>query len=139
MSPESRRVLLVDDHADVREVTASLIESWGHTVQTAADGEKALAIALAWRPDLVLLDIAMPKMNGLEVARRIISAFGEKSRPLIVAITGLGRDVDRDLASAAGFDGFLQKPDFMDLLQEILQTGGRPLPAGAALPSGKVV
>jgi len=139
MPSRFRRVLLVDDHADTREVTAGLIESWGHTVRSASEGQEALVIALAWRPDVVLLDIAMPRMNGLEVARRIISAFGEQDRPIIVAVTGLGRDVDRDLACAAGFDGFLQKPDYIELLQRILETGGRPLPAEAALPRRNAV
>jgi CheY-like chemotaxis protein len=127
----------VDDHAELLRVTTELVESWGHQVRCAVEGQEAFAIALAWHPDLVLLDIALPRMNGMEVARRIVAAFPEAERPVLVALTGLGSDVDRDLASAAGFDGFLQKPDYVDLLQRILETGGLPLPVEAALPRRK--
>ena len=131
MDEAFRRVLIVDDFPELLSAMTAVVDAWGHTVRCAPDGEHALAIALSWQPDVVCLDLAMPRMNGLEVARRIVAASGDR-RPLLVAITGLSGDADRELAAAAGFDRFLVKPH-LDALREIL--GERPLPAGAAPPA----
>jgi CheY-like chemotaxis protein len=131
MVRQCRRVLIVDHYQDLRKAMADLVTSWGYTVRSAGDGQQALAIALSWQPDIVCLDLALPRMSGCEVARRIIAAFGAE-RPLLLAVTGLSREVDRQLATAAGFDGFLAKPDHIDLLRDMLG-GGLALPAPAAL------
>jgi len=133
----SRRVLIVEDHADLLNVMVDLVESWGHTVRSAADGEQALAIALAWQPHVVCLDLVLPRMNGLEVARRIVAAFSHDrpdDRPVLIAVTGRSGDIDRELASAAGFDAFFAKPDHIDLLRQVL--GGDP-PLPATVPAAK--
>src|SRR6185295_2870171 len=132
MDEAFRRVLLVDDFPELLSAMTAVVQAWGHTVRCAPDGEHALAIALSWQPDVVCLDLAMPRMNGLEVARRIVAAFGDR-RPLLVAITGLSGDADRELAAAAGFDRFLVKPHHLDALCEIL--GEQPRPAAVAPPA----
>jgi CheY-like chemotaxis protein len=66
------------------------------------DGDRGLAIALAWKPDVVFLDLALPRLHGDEVARRIIAACGSE-RPLLIAISGYASDVEREIASAGGF------------------------------------
>lgn len=130
------RVLVVEDHDDVREATTALLQTWGHTVRNARDGRDGLAIALSWQPEIVCLDLMLPGMNGAEVARRIIAAFGD-DRPMLLAITGYGRDVDRDLAIAVGFDAFLVKPYEPTVLRAILDGDGSlptSTPAGRRRP-----
>jgi CheY-like chemotaxis protein len=103
----------------------------GLTVRSARDGEQALGLALWWQPDVVCLDLMLPRMSGYEVAMRISNALGER-RPLLIAVTSLSRELDRQRASDAGFDGFVAKPESVDLLNEVV-SGGFPLPAKAAL------
>ena len=105
----ARRVLVVDDNRDAAESLAMFLELSGHTVQTAYDGEEALEAAENFRPEVVLLDLGMPKLNGYEVCRRIREReWGE--HPLIVAQTGWGQDDDKARTREAGFDGHLVKP-----------------------------
>ncbi len=115
---EHRRVLVVDDNADAADSLAMLLQVRGDEVRVAYDGEEALAAELDFHPEVVLLDIGMPKLSGYEVARRIRDARGPGV--LIVAITGWGQDEDRQRAREAGFDHHFTKPvDYAALLDVI--------------------
>ena len=104
-----KRVLVVDDNTDSAESLSLLLELMGHTVRTAHDGEQALAEAEAFRPELVLMDIGMPRMDGYEAARRLRElAWG--TEVVLVALTGWGQDEDKRRSEEAGFDHHLIKP-----------------------------
>ena len=115
------RVLVVDDNLDAAETLTMLLEFLGHTVQMAHDGPSALQQALAWQPDVVLLDIGLPGLNGYEVARRI-RAEPSMASIVLVALTGYGQESDRQCAHEAGFDHHLAKPADFDLVENILKT-----------------
>jgi PAS domain S-box-containing protein len=105
----SLRVLVADDNVDIAETCATLLGIWGHQVRVAHSGREALEIAEAFLPQVVLLDIGMPQVSGLEVARRIRQApWGAPMR--LVAVTGWGQEEDRQLALRAGFDDHITKP-----------------------------
>lgn len=104
------RVLVVDDHQDAADALAQLLDLEGHDAQVAYCGEQALAHAHARRPDLVLLDLGMPRMDGFEVASRLRADFAAQPRMHIVAVTGWGQESDRQRTKAASFDGHLAKP-----------------------------
>jgi two-component system CheB/CheR fusion protein len=103
------RVLVADDCPDTRDSLALLLRLWGFRVAQAEDGLAALSLAASFRPDVALLDLAMPGLDGYEVARRLRSEPG-LSGMLLVAVSGHGRREDRDRALAAGFDCHLTKP-----------------------------
>ncbi len=105
----SRLVLLADDNRDSADVMAELLRMAGHVVHTSNDGLQAAALALRLQPDVLVLDIGMPGLNGYEVARRV-RAQPWGARPLMIAATGWGQDDDRQKALAAGFDMHLTKP-----------------------------
>jgi signal transduction histidine kinase/DNA-binding response OmpR family regulator len=108
------RVVLVDDNVDGVESLAELIGLLGHEVRAAHDGPAGIALTRAFDPDLVLLDIGLPGMDGYEVARRLRHEFG--SRPVLVAVSGYGRDEDRSQSRSAGCEQHLVKPvDFRTL------------------------
>jgi PAS domain S-box-containing protein len=113
------RVLVVDDNRDIAESTALLLRMLGHDVDVALDGPDALEKARTAGPDLVLLDIGLPRMSGYDVARAL-RAHPATRNATIVACTGYGRDEDRQLARAAGFDRHAVKPVGADTLSEIL-------------------
>jgi CheY-like chemotaxis protein len=105
----AQRVLVVDDNADAAATLELLLKSLGHETRVAHDGFEALRVAPRFRPDIVLLDIGMPGLDGYEVARRLRSL--ERERPFrIVAITGWGQEADRQKSREAGFDVHLVKP-----------------------------
>ena len=104
-----RRILVVDDNPDAAHSLTFLLKMIGHEVQTALDGPQALEIAATTRPDAILLDIGLPRMSGLEVARRIRAAEWGQSIKLI-ALTGWGKAEDREQTRKAGFDTHLVKP-----------------------------
>jgi CheY-like chemotaxis protein len=114
-----RRVLIVEDNIDARETLRDLLEMWGHTVGVAPDGGSAVDTALQFRPDLALIDIGLPGLDGYEVARRIRSAPGGALLHL-VALTGYGQPEDRRRALEAGFDTHLVKPVELDQLKSLL-------------------
>lgn len=119
-----RRILVADDNNDALESLATLLQLSGHEVYTAANGAVALAAAEQHRPEVALLDIGMPQLDGYEVARRIrAQPWGQ--RITLVALTGWGQDSDRRRSQEAGFDSHLVKPLDLDKLTELL----------AALPS----
>lgn len=104
-----RKILLVEDNADVAESTSLLLTLVGHEVRHARDGVQALRMAAAFEPDVVLLDIGLPLMDGYEVARRL-RAMPRTRGALLLALTGYGQPADRQRGKDAGFDGHLLKP-----------------------------
>jgi signal transduction histidine kinase/ActR/RegA family two-component response regulator len=124
-----RRILVVDDNADAADSLALLLRLGGHDVQTAYDGPAALAAAAAFRPEVVLLDIGLPRMDGLEVARRL-RAEHAPGNMVLVAVTGYGQEEDRRQAGEAGFDHHFTKPLEIDALNALL------LDPQAAAPRG---
>jgi signal transduction histidine kinase len=108
-SEPPRHILVVEDNMDAADTLRALLELHGHRVDTANDGVSGLERALATQPEVVLLDVGLPGMDGYEVARRIRSATGIR-RPLLVAITGYGAPEDRQRAIDAGFDAHITKP-----------------------------
>ena len=115
-----RRVLVVDDNVDAAEALGELLRDYGHEVGTAHDGAQALDHARLHRPDVVLLDISMPEMDGYEVAKRMRGELA-LSDALLVALTGYGEDRHRRRAREAGFDQHVTKPVDAARLQEILK------------------
>jgi CheY-like chemotaxis protein len=119
---------VVDDNRDGAESLAALLRHFGNDVRTAHDGRLGLEVAAAYRPDVVLLDIGLPGMDGLEVCRRLRVRSGDQ--PLIVALTGYGQEADRRRSREAGFDAHLVKPADLEALQELLACcPGGPQPA----------
>ncbi|OWK44521.1 ATP-binding protein [Fimbriiglobus ruber] len=118
------RVLLVEDQKDAAEMLAELIRMWGHQVVVAHDGPAAVAIAEAHCPEVILLDIGLPGMNGYEVATRLRGHPGMKGAKL-VALTGYGQEEDRRRSKQAGFDQHLVKPVAPRELERILAETGR--------------
>jgi signal transduction histidine kinase len=103
------RVLVVDDNVDAADTLATLVRLSGHEVRTAYDGPAALVAAQEYRPEVVLLDIGLPGLDGYEVARRL-RCQTEGEHVLIAAVTGYGQDQDRSRSQQAGFDAHLVKP-----------------------------
>jgi signal transduction histidine kinase len=107
--PVRRNILIADDNQDALESLALMLRLEGHEVYCASDGEEALALAGLRRPEIVVLDVGMPKLDGCEVARRIrAESWGRGA--VLVALTGWGQDVDRRRSREAGFDLHLVKP-----------------------------
>ena len=115
----SRRILVVDDNVDAAESLAELLLLRGHEVRVAYSGAAALEEVGAFLPGLIFLDIAMPEMDGYEVARRV-RRRADLGQPFIVAVTGFGRDADRQMARDAGFDQHATKPLDPDVLARLL-------------------
>lgn len=114
-----QRIVIVEDNDDVREMLRYLLESIGHEVDEAADGIQGIAKVTELRPDVALVDIGLPGIDGFEVARRL-RASGDASQTLLIALTGYGLDKDREAVLEAGFDRHLTKPVEPDLLIQIL-------------------
>ena len=115
-----RRVLVVDDNLDAANSLAELLNIWGQRVRVAHDGPSAVEAALEFLPDVVLLDIGLPGMNGYEVARRLRQE--ERLRgTLLVAVTGYGQEEDRREAFSAGFDHHFTKPVSAERLLRLLE------------------
>jgi len=115
-----RRILVVDDNVDAAEALGELLRDFGHEVATAHDGVQALDHARLHRPEIVLLDISMPEMDGYEVAKRIRGELSLRGA-LLVALTGYGEDRHRRLAREAGFDQHITKPVDASKLEELLK------------------
>lgn len=115
----SLRVLVVDDNVDTVLSFSILLRATGQEVLTAHDGFNAVQLALEHQPDVVLLDIGLPGLNGYEVAKRIRQQPGGKN-VVLIALTGYGQDTDRQLTAQAGFNHHLVKPARLDQVKEIL-------------------
>jgi PAS domain S-box-containing protein len=128
---EERRVLIVDDNADVATSLTMLLRAHGFAVSTAGDAGVGERSALAERPDVILLDIGMPGMNGYELCRRLRA--GGLTDTMIVAVTGYGQARDRRMAVEAGFDAHVVKPVHLETLLDLLtrRFGASALPAVA--------
>jgi PAS domain S-box-containing protein len=124
----ARRILVVDDNNDAANSLAALLKLGGHETRTAYDGLEAVEAAATFRPELVLLDIGLPKLNGYEVARRMRSQL-EGQDTVLVALTGWGQAHDRQKSKDAGFDEHLIKPvdhyTLMTLLSRLPPRGCR--------------
>ena len=112
------RVLVAEDIPDAAEMMRLMIECMGHDVRVAADGVEAVAIAEEFNPQIALLDIGMPRMDGYEAARRIRAALGDDI--MLVALTGWGQEDDQRQAFEAGFDRHLTKPAEPDVLEDLI-------------------
>jgi len=118
-----RRFLVVDDNADSTASLAMLLTMEGHETCTARDGEEALAAAERFHPDVVLLDLGMPKLNGFDAARKLREQPGGEDL-LLIALTGWGQEEDRKRSKDAGFDGHMVKPVDFDALMSMLDARG---------------
>jgi two-component system, sensor histidine kinase len=119
----ARHVLVIEDNVDAREMLRMALELDGHRVETAADGTSGVEAALRTTPDVVLVDIGLPGLDGYAVARRLRAALGH--RVTLVALTGYGQSEDRRRTAEAGFDAHLVKPVDPDVLTRALATGFR--------------
>jgi CheY-like chemotaxis protein len=113
-----RHILIVEDNRDGRESLAMLLRLLGHRVDVAENGREGLAAALAHRPEVALLDIGLPDLDGLELARQVRAALGQQVS--LIALTGYSQPEDRRRATEAGFDAFLTKPVELNPLQLLL-------------------
>lgn len=118
------RVLVIDDNRDAAVLTAMLVETLGGECRTAYDGESGLAEMLSYRPDVVLLDIGMPGVDGYETCRRIRRQCGDQV--VVVALTGFGQEQDKEKAAGAGFSAHLTKPADPAALTHLLRRVARP-------------
>ena len=114
-----RRILVVDDNRDTVDTEARLLEALGQSVQRAYDGPSALRIAAEFKPEIVFLDLDMPGMSGLEVARQL-RALPALAASRLVAYTGFARPEHRAAAVAAGFNDIILKPGTLNQLIAIL-------------------
>ncbi|HUF41175.1 MAG TPA: ATP-binding protein [Verrucomicrobiae bacterium] len=118
-APLHRRILVADDFPESAATLARLLQQDGNEVRIAEDGIEALEVAERFRPEIALLDIAMPKLNGYDTARRIREQpWGKKI--ILIALTGWGQQQDRQHTQAAGFDAHLTKPVNYDAITEVL-------------------
>ena len=122
-----RRILVADDNGDAAGSLALRLEMAGHEVRTAGDGLEALAVARTFQPEVVLLDLGMPAMDGYETARHLRRlAWGKQAR--LIALTGWGQQQDRLRTADAGFDVHLVKPvSELDLFRAIASSEAVPL------------
>jgi CheY-like chemotaxis protein len=115
---EPLRVMVADDEPDIRSTLAEMLRTMGHDVRTASDGEAALTLARQWQPDVVLLDVFMPRMSGFVVARLLRLQF-ERAKMRIVMMSGYPLDEDTlENAGEAGFDACLDKTFTIELLKQ---------------------
>ena len=123
----SRRVLVVDDSISTAQSMAALLQLKGHDARVAFDGPKALETAAAFHPEVVLLDIGMPGMNGYQVAKQLRQMPGLE-QTLLVAISGYGQEEDRRRSREAGFQHHLVKPVRLSAVLELLVSAAFPTP-----------
>jgi CheY-like chemotaxis protein len=122
--PGALRVMVVDDNVDAAQMLAALLEVQGHAVSVEYDARGALERARRERPDVLLLDIGLPDMDGYELAR-CLRAQCESAHATLVALTGYGQSQDRKEAEEAGFDHYLVKPADMDQVNAVLAEAAR--------------
>ena len=119
------RVLIVDDNEDALSILSEALDSLGYAVRTAANGPEALRVAQAFRPQIALLDIGLPVMDGYELAQRLRES-SDGSGLRLIAVTGYGQKSDKERARAGGFDAHLVKPVRLEQLQGVLRAGRNP-------------
>jgi CheY-like chemotaxis protein len=116
-----RRVLVVDDNADFRETLSRLLDRWGHKTVLLPSGAGALEKALQFHPDIALIDLGLPQMDGFAVAECLRRA-PELARMRLIAMSGYGEELERAHAAQSGFHDFLLKPVDPGFLRELLKT-----------------
>jgi CheY-like chemotaxis protein/two-component sensor histidine kinase len=126
----SRRVLIVEDNQDAQDALRCLLEIWGHEVLVASDGAAGIRTALAHRPDIALVDLGLPTVDGYEVARQVRKTLGAAA-PLLMALTGYGAPEQRSQALAAGFDLHIVKPVDPERLAALLDEYAATPPSSA--------
>ncbi len=119
------RILVVEDNGDGRETLRCLLELLGHQVEVAADGVEGVEKALAWKPEVAIVDLGLPRLNGFEVARRLRRELGRSV--FLITQTGYCQPEDQREAFASGFDVHLPKPTDPAKLIDWLETAGRRL------------
>lgn len=120
------RVLVVDDYPDAADSLALLVGLWDHEVRVAYDGLSALQLAKAFLPDVLLLDLGLPKVDGVQLAQELRRHPG-LGGSIFIAVTGYGDPAHRLQAEAAGLDHFLIKPVDTDLLERLLKVVARTM------------
>jgi two-component system CheB/CheR fusion protein len=115
----AKRILLIEDNVDAAMTTKMLLELQGHTVQTAVDGPSGIGIAQQFQPEVILLDIGLPGMDGYEVARRL-RKLPETAKVPLIALSGYGQKEDRQKSKEAGFDHHLVKPADIEQLAALI-------------------
>jgi two-component system, sensor histidine kinase len=115
-----RRVLLVEDNPDGRESLRAILEIWGFEVEAAENGQEGIAKALTWNPNIAVVDIGLPILDGYEVARQVRSSLG--ATVYLVALTAYGQPEDQRAAFRAGFDAHLTKPADLHALANLLDS-----------------
>ena len=133
-------VLIVEDHYDSSEFFASAAKAEGHNVRIAADGADAIRLAAEEWPDLILLDLALPIVDGFEVARQIRALEGNRNRPVIIGVTALSES-DCDQALVAGCDDCLRKPVAPEILETLFRwfrMWAPQVPPSAILRTGRM-
>jgi PAS domain S-box-containing protein len=120
---QPKRVLVVDDSVDAATTVAEILRMLGNEVVTVHDGLDAVTTAVSMQPDVIILDIGLPGIDGYEAARRIRAQEGERRRTVLIALTGWGQEDDRRRAYAAGFDQHWVKPVGMEQLKQISLLG----------------
>jgi PAS domain S-box-containing protein len=123
-TPAALRVLVVEDNIDSAEMLAIMLQLEGHQVRTAHDGSNAIKVAITFRPDVALIDIGLPEMDGYEVARRL-RELPQTQKMVLIALTGYGQAEDRRRTRDAGFDHHLVKPVEPDALEALLNSIAR--------------
>lgn len=124
------RILIIEDQADSANSTAMLLRLYGHEVSITANGPDGIQSARQDKPDVVLLDIGLPGMDGHSVAKQILDHRTART-PLLIALTGFGQDSDRQRSAEAGIDMHLLKPVDPGLLESILRAFQTELYPGA--------
>jgi CheY-like chemotaxis protein len=119
----AKRILLIEDHPDGREMLQALLRLWGHQVESVANGLQGIEAIRRQRPEVALIDIGLPGLDGYEVARQVRELPGG-SQVLLIALTGYGQPDDRRRAFAAGFDAHLVKPVNPEELSKLLAGRG---------------
>jgi DNA-binding response OmpR family regulator len=113
-----RRVVIVDDNEDAALSLAMVCGAWGHEVHTACGGREAIALCGEFSPEIAILDISMPGMNGYELARELRRKFGDEV--VLIALTALSQLEDKGRARDAGFDHHMVKPAELHALHELI-------------------
>jgi CheY-like chemotaxis protein len=117
--PSPRRVLVIEDNQDARQMLRAVLRMDGHEVREAKDGASGLTVAAEENPEVVVVDIGLPDIDGYEVARRLRAGAGGRTMALI-ALTGYGGDEEEGRARAAGFDAHLVKPVSVERLAQVI-------------------
>jgi CheY-like chemotaxis protein len=117
MTTVPKRILVVDDHQDSADLLAEIVRSQGHSVTVAHDPERALELLAEVQPEIAVLDIGLPGMDGYQLGARVREKFPSCR---LIALTGYGEDIDRTRTTAAGFAGHLVKPVKLAKLMQMI-------------------